>query len=131
MALTVIEQLKLLSGDASPDSTDLGSLVKACSFKYAKEFYDNLKDTTGNNPATAYKNKILSDSRNVFNSKQGLNENLIRIIVLIIGEVATNLAQIQNATDVQWEDFVYGQIDEAFEYIADVTEVEKTAYVAI
>lgn len=131
MALTVIEQLKLLSGDAKPDSTDLGSLVKACSFKYAKEFYDNLKDTTGNNDATAYKNKLLTVSKNVFNSQQGLNENLTKIIVLIIGEVATNIAQLQNATDEQWETFVYGQIDEAFEYIADVREVEKTAYNAI
>lgn len=127
MALTVIEQLELLSGTTSPDSTDLGSLVKQCSFKYAKEFYDNLKDTTGNSDATAYKNKLLTVSKNVFNSQQGLNENLTRIIVLIIGEAAT-LTQVQNATDPQWEGFVYGQIDESFEYIGDVRLIEKTAY---
>lgn len=131
MALTVIEQLKLLSGSTSPDSTDLGSLVKQCSFKYAKEFYDNLKDTTGNSDATAYKNKLLTVSKNVFNSQQGLNENLTRIIVLIIGEAATDLAQVQNANDPQWEGFVYDQIDESFEYIGDVRLVEKTAYNSI
>lgn len=131
MALTVIEQLKLLSGEESPGSTDLGSLVKQCSFKYAKEFYDNLKDTTGNSDATAYKNKLLTVSKNTFNSQQRLNENLTRIIVLIIGEVSTDISQVQNATDPQWETFVYDQIDEAFEYIADVRAIEKTAYNSI
>ena len=131
MALTVIEQLELLSGSVGPDSTDLGSLVRQCSFKFAKEFYDNLKDTTGNSDATAYKNKLLAVSKNAFNSQQGLNENLTRIIVLIIGEVATDLLQVQNATDPQWEGFVYGQIDEAFEYIGDVRSIEKIAYLAI
>ena len=114
MALTVIEQLELLTGSTATDSTDLGSLVRQCSFKYAKEFYDNLKDTTGNSDATAYKNKLLTVSKNAFNSQQGLNENLTRIIVLIIGEVAADLSQVQSATDSQWEDFVYDQIDEAF-----------------
>lgn len=128
MALTIIEQLRLLSGDLSPDSTDLGSLVKQCIFKYAKQFYDTLKDTAGNADATSYANKMINISKQVFKGSDGLNDNIKRVIVLIIGEVATNVAQVEGANDAAWETFVYSQIDEAFEYLSDVRSNEKTAY---
>lgn len=131
MALTIIEQLRLLSGDISPDSTDLGSLVKQCSFKYAKQFYDTLKDTSGNAEATSYANKMIGVCKQVFKGQEGLNDNIKRIIVLIIGEVATNVAQVEGANDAAWESFVYSQMDEAFEYLSDVRSAEKTAYNAI
>ena len=99
--------------------------------KFKKEIYDNIKKTTRNKDAKEYKKKLLTVRKNSFNSQKGLNANLTRIIVLIIGEVATDLLQVQNATDPQWEGFVYGQIDEAFEYIGDVRSIEKIAYLAI
>lgn len=128
MALTIVEQLRLLSGDLSPDSTDLGNLVKQCSFKYAKQFYDTLKDTTDNDDATSYANKMIGICKQVFKSNEGLNHNIKRIVVLIIGEVATNVAQVEAANDAAWETFVYSQMDEAFEYLSDVRSNEKTAY---
>ena len=54
-----------------------------------------------------------------------------RIVITILGESAATMPQIENATDDQWADFIYDNMDEAFEYAANVTRDSKAAYVAL
>ena len=133
MALTALEQLKLVNGldGATPDATDLRTLVKASAYIYASSFYDNYKefDSEVETEASSYINKIFSICRQVFRGSADLE--LFRIVVTIIGKQSLTLAQIKAATDSQWEDFVSDNILEAFEKLADVKKNEKTAYDAI
>ena len=131
MSLTIIEQLNLIKGTAKPPSTSLDALVHQASYNYAKSFYDNVKDTTGNAEATNYANKIFAVAKRVLRNEQGVTAILTRMIITIIGASAATYAQVQTATDAQWEAFMTGQMDETFEYVGDVRKEEKTAYTAI
>lgn len=133
MALTALQQLKLVNGldGASPDATDLRTLVKASAYIYASNFYDTYKDFDGDVETLAknYVNKIFSICKQVF--KGGADLELFRIVVTIIGKQPFSFAQIVGASDSQWEDFVADNIGEAFEKLADVRRDEKTQYEAI
>lgn len=133
MALTALQQLKLVNGldGASPDATDLRTLVKASAYIFASGFYDTYKDFDSEieTLATNYVNKIFSICRQVF--KGNADEELFRIVVTIIGKQPFTFAQIVGASDSQWEDFVADNIGEAFEKLADVRRDEKTAYDAL
>ena len=133
MALTALEQLKLVNGldGASPDATDLRTLVKASAYIFASDFYDSYKDFDPvlNSEAETYVNKVFSICRQVF--RDGADKELFRIIVTIIGKQSFTFAQIVGATDAQWEAFVSANIGEAFEKLADVRRNEKTAYDAL
>lgn len=133
MALTALEQLKLVNGTdgVSPDATDLRTLVKASAYIFASSFYDSYKDfdTEVETEAASYINKVFRICREIFKGNADLE--LFRIVVTIIGKQGFTFGQIQDATDSQWEDFVSDHIGEAFEKLGDVRRNEKTAYEAI
>lgn len=131
MALTALEQLKLVSGEVKPEATDLRTLVKASAFIYAANFQFGSKvfDESSELDATSYKSKMYALVRRIISGNA--DESIFRVIVTIIGQAATDLVQVQNATDAQWEVFVSDQIDEAMEIVADIRLNEKTAYDAL
>ena len=140
MALTNLEQLRIISGEISPDSTSLDALVHQAAANYASLFYMTYNqaalavDENGEYTdalAAAYANKILNISNRVFRAP-GLEIQLVtRIMVVLIGSTANNIGQVENATDEQWDGFVSAQIDECFELYAGVRQDEKAAYNAL
>ena len=128
MALTIIQELEIIRGELTPTSTDLTSLVHQSAFGYAKTFYDNLKDTTDNDEATSYVNKVVAVSMSVLRNDREIIQVLKRMIISIIGDSTFTYAQVSGADDDGWGSFVESQIAQAFEYIGDVRSDEKTAY---
>lgn len=131
MSLTVIQQMELLSGELKPPTVTLDALVHQCAYVFSKNFYDSLKDTTGNDDATAYATKMINVVKRVYRNEAGIVPILHRVVSTIIGASSYTYAQVENANDDAWAAFVLDQIDEAFEYVADVRDAEKTAYAAI
>jgi hypothetical protein len=143
MALTNLEQLQIISGQVAPDSTSLDALVHQAAFNFATTFYMTYNATAFdgqlidgefvyNNPqAAAYANKMLNISSQVFRASGTDIQRLTRIMVVLIGNTAATLPQVQNATDAQWDSFVGAQIDECFELFAGVRQDEKAAYNAL
>jgi hypothetical protein len=129
MSLTAVEQLRIMSGEVKPASTDLQSLVLQNAFIYAENFITSHKVFDGelNVEAASYLNKMIAVCRNTMRDKNTLPV-LTRMTVVRIGVVATDLNQVENATDAQWSGFIAGQMDEVFEAIALVRVDEKTAY---
>ena len=131
MALTALEQLKIVNGEegASPDTTDLRTLVKATAFIKAAEFQQTYKDVDSETQplAASYLNKLFALNRQIIRGNS--DESLFRVIVTIIGAVpGVTLAIVQAATDTQWEVFVADNIMRAMEIVADVRKDEKTEY---
>lgn len=131
MALTALEQQKLISGEVRPEATDLRSLVKQTAFIEGVDFYDNYKefDTAVNPEAASYLNKMFAIIKAGIRDQQ--TDGTFRVMVAIIGQVATDLQQVENATDAQWEAFVSANIVKAMEIVADIRKDEKTAYDAL
>ena len=131
MALTALEQQLLISGELRPQSTDLRSLVKQTAFITGVDFYDNYKEFDGSqNPeAQRYLDKMFSVIKSGIRDQQ--TDGTFRVMVAIIGQVATDVSQVQNADDALWESFVAFNILRALEVVADVRKEEKTAYQAI
>lgn len=131
MALTAIEQLKIIAGNPSPDEADLLSLIQQSATMLGVNFTINIKDTTGNDPATAYKNKFNSVISRVFSQDTNAISSLRRILIVLLGNTSFTFAQVQNATDADWMAFVYANMDESFEFLSGITAEEKSSYLAI
>ena len=134
MALTALEQQKLISGEVSPNQTDLRSLVKQAGFIKGLEFKRNYKefDMVSEAKAASYLNKMFSIINSGIRGNGQTQEGAFRIMVAIIGSVPLiTLPIIESATDAQWEQFVADNIIEALEIVADVRKDEKAAYEAI
>ena len=128
MAFLALEQLKLVDGTVAPPSATLLDLTHQTAYIYAKTFFDDYKDTTGDELATSYREKVVDVAKRILNDERGLISRLNRLIVVIIGEVVTNLSQVESATATQWESFVLDQMDEAFDYMAGALNEERVAY---
>ena len=134
MALTALKQQKLISGEVSPNQTDLRSLVKQTGFIKGLEFKRTYKefDTEVETKAASYLNKMFSIINSGIRGNGQTQEGAFRIMVAIIGSVTSiTLSIIESATDAQWEQFVADNIIEALEIVADVRKDEKAAYEAI
>ncbi len=132
MALDAIEQLDVIAGEVKPAGADLQSLVYQTGVIYGVDFTENSKDTDGAaQEAIDYKNKILGIVQQLFQGNQNSVANVMRIIVVILGNTNVTYQQLEGATNNQWMDFISDQIDEAFEFFALVTPEEKAAYLAL
>lgn len=127
MALTAIEQIKIIRGDESPSETSLKELVQQTGFIHSKWLYDNYKDTSGNGPASAYLSKILNLANRVATGDPDIIDSLVRLIITIYGATGS-YATVQGATDSQWETFILNNIPRAFELQSGVLKDEKQAY---
>ena len=133
MGLTATEQLRLINGEVKPPETDLLTLTHQTAFIYAKSFYDNYKEFEGGaNPlAQEYLNKMFGISDSVLHNYSDTIERVNRMVVVIIGTVAADIATVEAATQSQWEGFVLDQMDEALEYVSSVKRNEKAEYTSL
>lgn len=143
MALNATEQLRLMSGEIKPPSNTLDVLVHQSAFMYSKTFYDTYKDfpetdnTDPLNPvsinieATSYRNKMRASVNRTITNRGDNIATLTRVITTIIGASTApviTIAALQGATDVDWSNFIFNNMEKAIEYISDVKRSEKTAY---
>lgn len=128
MALTAIEQLKIIAGDVGPNETDLLSLVLQTGVINGVDFIINGKDTSGNVDAASYYTKYASVVYRLFNNNIDTATSLRRIITVILGNTPYTNAQISGASDAQWQGFIAEKIGAGIEYLAQITNIEKTAY---
>lgn len=131
MALNAIEQLKIIGGNPSPDEADLLSLVLQSAVIYGVGFETNIKDTTGNELASAYVSKFRGVVRKCFDQNLNTAESLRRLIIVILGGTSVTYAQVSAASDSAWIGFISANIDESMEFLGGVTAQEKAAYLAI
>ena len=128
MALSAIEQLRIIAGEASPNGADLLSLVLQTGVIVGQDFSMNQKSTAVDTLEDAYRVRFLSVSGRVFNNNERVVAGLRRLIIVILGGTNVTFNQVENATDSQWEGFVFNNMDEAIEYLAGITPDQKTAY---
>ncbi len=128
MALTAIEQLRILAGEARPDATDFKSLILQSAAINGTAFINNAKDTSSDPTAESYYNKYTSIVRSIFSKNMSMVDALERVLVVLLGQNAVTFSQVQSATDAQWEAFVTDKIDDAIELVAMTTSAEKLAY---
>ena len=138
MALNIVEQQQIINGVILPPSNMvIQDLVLQAAFKYSFTFRENIKDTTGNEPATNYLNNIQESIDSIFKLKSTLSGQpktpiiLSRIIIMLLGETATTYAGVQAADDAAWATFITNHIEEAFDIISHTLSTEKAAYDAI
>lgn len=127
MALTIKEQLQILNGDVKPPGNLLLDVVNQVALNHAVSVYDNPKDTTGNDDATSYQDKLYSLADQILKGNKDRIQNIYRIIISIIGDTFT-FAQVQNANDNDWETELNSIIVRAFEFLAEIKNAERTAY---
>ena len=128
MALSAIEQLRIIAGEASPNGADLLSLVLQTGVIVGQDFSMNQKSTVVDTLEDAYRVRFLSVSGRVFNNNERVVAGLRRLIIVILGGTNVTFNQVENATDSQWEGFVFNNMDEAIEYLGGITPDQKTAY---
>ena len=134
MALTALEQQRLISGELRPQQADLRSLVLQTAFMEGLDFKRNYKEFDGsaNAEAQSYLNKMFAVINSGIRGNSNTQDGSFRIMVSIIGAVpGVTIPIIEAATDSQWETFVEDNILEALEVVADIRKDEKAAYDAI
>lgn len=128
MALTAIEQLKIIAGETGPQEADLMDVVKQTGVINGVNFIINLKDTSGDALADSYKEKYLRVVYRLFNQNIDTAQSIRRILIVILGSNSFTYAQIEAASDAQWMTFIADNIDESIEYLAQIIPEEKSAY---
>ena len=155
--LTYVEQQNVLNGVIQVPDIPLSNLMALVAVDFAIEFRETVKqfetvdNTDPQNPiaintaANQYKNTILGICGQVLNFERnhsgGLLNSFVRVFVGILGRSAFTYAQLEGATQVQWENFVktgnpgsatgYAGILEIFEHIAGTTIEGKAEYEAL
>lgn len=127
MALTAIEQIKIIRGDVSPTESSLRELVQQTAFVFARQFYDTYKDTSGNADAEFYKEKIFQAINRLMRGDIDILDSLVRLIITIYG-ITGSYATVEGASDSQWETFILNNIEKAIELQSGVLQNEKSAY---
>lgn len=129
MALTAIQQLKIIAGNPAPDEVDLLSLVQQVATVLGVNFVP--ENTEGNADATAYLQKFKGVISNVFRQDVNTIASLRRILIVLLGNTSYTYAQITSATDANWETFITENMPTSFEFLAGITAEEKAAYIAL
>jgi len=131
MALSAIEQLRIIAGEAKPDQTDLLSLVLQTGSIVGYDFTLNQKTTADETPEDFYRERFLLIAARAVNNDERAIAALRRLIIVILGNTSVTFNQVVGATDSQWEGFVFNNMDEAMEALAGVTPDQKAAYDAL
>ncbi len=138
MALTVLEEMQILSGDEGP-SVILLDLIHQSAVGEGVDFHINYKvfdtvdelDEPINVEADSYLNKILSVIDKVYRIDNNTVNSLVKLEVSLIGDSVVTWQQVQDATDEQWETFIVDNMLRTFELLGRVLKSEKTAYDAL
>ena len=140
MAITNLEQLKIVGNEISPESYTLLEMVHQAAYDTAIDFHINhklavydtdIEDELVNPDARAYATKILSSSRNAYKLDGAGLERLRRACIIFIGDQVGSLNAIKNATDEQWSAFISSIMINVFESMGGVLPNEKSEYEAL
>lgn len=133
MALSLIEQHQILSGDAKP-SIGLQTMINLAATNYALEFRSNHKILSDevNPKAMQYLSRMLRLCNQLQQSgtRAQVVASLEQVIVSKIAGLEFTYTQISKATDAQWEGFIEAQMESSFENVSGVWREERTAYAA-
>ena len=141
MALTVLEEMKILGGDVGP-SVILLDLIHQSAVGRGVDFHINYKvfDTVEiineieepiNTEANNYLTKMLSVIDRVYRKENNTINSLVKLEVSLIGNSSVTFSQVQSATNEQWETFIVDNMLRTFELLGRVLKLEKTAYDAL
>jgi hypothetical protein len=130
MALTILEKYEITREALAPDALSLYELVKQSAINHAMSFRDNYKavNVDTHPDAMAYLNAMFVLSRDIIRLNDTMFRALLRVMIELIGDTATDLPQVQAATDTQWAAFVDGQMVIAMEHVASVRQEQKAEY---
>lgn len=133
MALTIIEEIKIIKGRINPEVITLEELIEQSSMGMSADMYATIKvvDNTTHPLAEKYKNKILILMAGVLANNSMYTSQLKRIIVSKLASTSVTASQLISATDDQWVNFVENNMLEAFEILANILPEEKTEYDSI
>lgn len=132
MALTISQELSIIKGDIKPPFNDLNSLVYQAAIGEAVKFFSAYKDFDGeaNPDAAKYLSKVQAVGRELLRKNQETMSATLRVLVSILGD-KVNIAQVQSATDAQWESVIASNITAVFEIVGRCTKEEIAAYNAL
>ena len=144
MALDITEELQILKESETPgtgvgpDVNPLLEIIYQASIGEAISFLSTAKDTTGDEPATAYVNKITSLISRINRKDIATLDTMRKIVVSLVGDSTFTFAQVQGADEADWVSLVTGSLLPAevsptllFERAAGVLPAEKNAYDAL
>ena len=142
MALTVLEEMKILGGEVGPTGVILLNLVHQSAVGEGIDFHINYKvfDTVEiineieepiNTEANNYLTKMLSVIDRVYRVDNNTINSLVKLEVSLIGNSSVTFSQVQSATNEQWETFIVDNMLRTFELLGRVLKLEKTAYDAL
>ncbi len=129
MALTIIEQIKILKGEVSPTEVTLARLVEQPAITEVTTLLPTIKDfdATVLTDASRYRAKVREQMENIIGRPDGDSEVLSKALIAIYS-VGGDYSTVESATDAQWEGFIVANIMEAIETVAGVFAHEKTEY---
>lgn len=137
MALTLKDQMDIIEGRIGPETATGGDpelsfmdLIHIGSYNQAVQFKESPKDTTGDDLATSYLQKMNNISNNIM-LNNGQVRGALLYTLMSIGAPNTDIATVQALTISGWENFVTSNMLETMEKVSNVTPAEKSAYDAL
>tara|TARA_R110000772_G_scaffold17946_1_gene49761 strand:+ start:12691 stop:13092 length:402 start_codon:yes stop_codon:yes gene_type:complete len=132
MALNIIEQEQIIRGVVKPPSgMNLQDCVLQASYKFAFDFRASIKDTTGDDPAITYVNKMNVSFDYMMTHQTKISYVFSRALIMILADTVATYASVSGALDSDWSDFIVNNIGESIETASQVLPSEKAAYDAI
>lgn len=128
MALSIVEQSKVINGEVKPNEISLLELVVIVARRYSQYFYLNHKETDDETSARNYVNKTSSVANRVISGDSSIYYSLLNNIINKIGNTYS-YTQIEAFTnDSQWEDMIENNISNVFEVVGFITREETAHY---
>lgn len=131
MALTVKEELDLLSGTITPSDSNYSveSLTKQIAIGEAQAFLSSVKSPDiGDNPdAYLYADKMSRICGRIVNNEYRFVA-LAQVIISLVGDTSATFDTISTADTDTWSNFIQNNIFETLETVSLITPTEKTDY---
>jgi hypothetical protein len=130
MALSIIEQLKILQGTISPVEVTLEEMVEQVAVLNMVDFRDNHSNPSGNTDATSYVSKMLNLAPAIYRINKPLVNDLTRLVIAIYAPTG-DYATVQAASDDAWTTFIENNMTKVLQQYLQITQGEITAYEAL
>jgi len=129
MAISIKEQLDILTGVEVPTSYTFEEYIGQVSVNTCEDFFKNTK-TAVDNLSTTYVSRVSSTCREILNKPERYTRPLAKILIATYADTG-NIAEVQAASDDAWVGFIENNILTSIEAISAVLAPEKLAYDAI
>lgn len=137
MPLSLKEQMDIIEARVGPEAATGGDpdlsfmdLIHIASYNEALNYRETRKDTTGNQDATLYVQKMDNITSNIVTNNNQVRAPILYMLISI-GAPNTDIATVLALDITGWENFVANNMLETLERVSDVTNAEKLAYDAI